>query len=198
MFLTLAFSAIFTTVSAEEELATGKLLIATEEVRGSDFARTVILLLHYDESGALGLVINRPIEATPKELLPELEGLKDYDSTAYWGGPVRMATMRALHRTDDPQDDEIQVFDSVHQMPLDEKIPQGATNQKSLRFFLGYAGWSPGQLDREILFGSWNIIPATEEAVFTEDPDKIWQELAPPRHYRASAGELLQRSIWVK
>ena len=56
------------------------------------------------------------------------------------------------------------------------------------RVYVGYAGWAPGQLDKEILFGSWHIIPATEEIVFTEDPDEIWQQLAPPQHYRASAG----------
>jgi putative transcriptional regulator len=172
--------------TADEKPATGKLLVATDEVRGSSFFQTVILLLHYDESGALGLVINRPTEATPDELLPELEGIKDYAGTTYWGGPVRLATMRALHRTDSPTEDEIFVLDMVYQMPLDE-LPTGEKNQQNLRFFVGYAGWSPGQLDREILFGSWDIIQATEETVFTDDADTIWETLSPPQSYRASA-----------
>lgn len=183
---------------ADEDLATGKLLVATDEVRGSTFVETVILLLHYDESGALGLIINRPTEAMPKELLPDLEGLRDYDGNAYWGGPVRLATMRALHRTNKPQDDEIHVFDSVHQMPLDEQLPSGATDATSLRFFIGYAGWSPGQLDREVLFGSWHIIKATEEAVFTEHPEMIWNTLSPPQHYRAAVEEPIHTSTPVK
>ncbi len=178
--------------SADEEPAMGKLLVATEEVQGSDFVRTVILLLHYDETGALGLVINRPTEVTPKELLPELEGLRNYDGTAFWGGPVRMGTMRALHRTESPADDEIQVFDTVHRVPLDNALPKDPTNTENLRFFIGYAGWSPGQLDREVLFGSWHIIPATEDAVFTEDPSEIWETLSPPRHYRASTERQIQ------
>ena len=183
---------------ADEDPATGKLLIATDEVQGSSFFKTVILLLHYDESGALGVVINRPTEATPDELLPELEGIKDYEGMTYWGGPVRLATMRALHRTDTPTDDEIHIFDAVHQMPLDEKLPAGDRNDKNLRFFIGYAGWSPGQLDREILFDSWHVIPATEEAVFAEDPDMLWETLSPPRHYRASVEEPVRTSIWAK
>ena len=177
---------ISTSSAADEKPATGKLLVATDDVRGSSFFHTVILLLHYDESGALGLVINRPTEATPDELLPELEGIKDYEGVTYWGGPVRLATMRALHRTDSPTEDEIFVVDKVYQMPLD-KLPTGEKNQKNLRFFIGYAGWSPGQLDREILFGSWDIIQATEETVFTDDPDTIWETLSPPQSYRASA-----------
>ena len=172
--------------TADEKPATGKLLVATDEVRGSSFFHTVILLLHYDESGALGLVINRPTEATPDELLPELEGIEDYAGMTYWGGPVRLATMRALHRTDSPTEDEIFVLDKVYQMPLD-KLPTGEKNQQNLRFFVGYTGWSPGQLDREILFGSWDIIQATEETVFTADPDTIWETLSPPQSYRASA-----------
>ncbi len=184
--------------SADEELATGRLLVATEEVQGSSFYQTVILLLHFDESGALGLVINRPTKTKPQELLPELEGLKNYDGMAYWGGPVRLATMRALHRTEIPADDEIHVFATVHQVPVADELPIGAINEKNLRFFVGYAGWSPGQLDREVLFGSWTIIPATEEAVFTENPDEIWEKLAPPRHYRASVTEPVPKSIWVK
>ncbi len=188
----IACSVVSPDSGAAEKLAMGKLLVATDEVQGAIFAETVILLLHYDESGALGLVINRPTETKPKELLPELDGLKDYDGTAYWGGPVRMATMRALHRTESPEDDEIHVFDTVHQVPLADELPKGESNTDNLRFFIGYAGWSPGQLDRELLFGSWTIISATEEVVFTEDSENIWETLAPPRHYRAWLEGLMQ------
>lgn len=187
-FLALVCCVIASAVCADDDPAMGKLLVATEEVQGAVFAETVILLIHYDESGALGLVINRPMDATPKEVLPELEGLDDYTGPLYWGGPVRMTVMRALHRTDRPQDDAIAVFGTVYRVPMKDKLPNNATNAENLRFFVGYAGWAPGQLDREILFGSWHIIPATEEIVFTEDPDEIWQQLAPPQHYRASAG----------
>ncbi len=183
---------------AIEAPAKGKLLVATDEVQGSSFFKTVVLLLHYDESGAMGIVINRPTEATPDELLPELEGINDYVGMTYWGGPVRLATMRALHRTDTPEDDEIHLFDTVHQMPLDESLPKGEKSEKNLRFFIGYAGWSPGQLEREILFDSWLVIPATEDAVFTDDPDMIWETLSPPRRYRASVEEPEQMSIWAK
>jgi putative transcriptional regulator len=177
---------------ADEGPGVGKLLVATDEVQGSTFYETVILLLHYDESGALGIVINRPTEAFPKDLLPQLEGIESYEGMVYWGGPVRLATMRALHRTDVPTENEIHVFDSVYRLPLNEGLPAAATNEKSLRFFIGYAGWSPGQLEKEILFGSWSIVPATEQSVFSEDSGTVWQSLSPPRHYRASIGQHTQ------
>ena len=182
---------------AGEELAAGKILVATEEVQGPTFAKTVILLIQYDGTGAMGFVINQPAETTPGELLPELQGLDDYDGTIYWGGPVEQSSMRALYRTDSPPEGAIPVFDSVHRLPLNKELPKSATNAENLRFFVGYAGWAPGQLDREMLFGSWTIIPASEDIVFAEDPSDLWQELAPPRHYRASIAGPVRNSISV-
>ena len=172
-------------VIADEDPAMGKLLVATEEVHGPTFAETVILLIHYDETGAMGLVINQPAEVTPEDLLPELDGLADYTDTVYWGGPVQLATMRALILTDEPPDDAIPVFDDVYRIPLDKKLPEDATSAENLRFFIGYTGWAAGQLDQELRFGSWHIIQATEDAVFTEDPSEIWRKLALPRYFRA-------------
>ena len=183
--------------SADEELAAGKILVATEEVQGPTFAKTVILLIQYDGTGAMGFVINHPAETTPGELLPELQGLDDYDGTIYWGGPVEQSSMRALYRTDSQPEGAIPVFDSVHRLPLNKELPKSATNAENLRFFVGYAGWAPGQLDREMLFGSWTIIPASEDIVFAEDPSDLWQELAPPRHYRASIAGPVRNSISV-
>ena len=77
-FLALACCLISAGVNADQVPATGKLLVATDEVRGLHFAETVILLLHYDESGTLGLVVNRPIAAAPIEALPQLEDLLIY------------------------------------------------------------------------------------------------------------------------
>lgn len=186
-FLTLVCCLISAGVSADEVPATGKLLVATDEVRGLHFAETVILLLHYDETGTLGLVVNRPIDALPIEALPQLEDLAEYRGTLYWGGPVRLSTMHALLRTDTPPDDAVQIFDAVHLVTPNETLLEAASNAANLRFFMGYAGWAPGQLERELAFDSWHVLPATEELVFAEDPSDIWRKLVPPRQYRAAA-----------
>jgi putative transcriptional regulator len=185
-FLALVFGVVPVCTSADEAPAMGKLLVATEEVRGPAFAETVILLLHYDEAGALGLVINRPMEAKPEEVLPDLHGIGNYQGTLYWGGPVRMSAMRALIRSDFPPDDALPVFDDVYRVPLDDSLPVNASSSDSLRFFIGYAGWAPGHLDRELRFGSWHVIPATGDVVFTDDPTVIWMRLSPPQRFRAA------------
>jgi putative transcriptional regulator len=185
-FLALACCAVPFGANADEDLGVGKLLVATEDVVGSDFVETVILLLHYDESGALGLVINKPLDVAPKEVLPDMERIGAYQGPLYWGGPVREFTLRALLLADDPPVDAVHIFGAVYGAALDEALPEGATDAAHLRFFLGYAGWSPGQLEREVFYGSWQIVSASEEIVFAEDPGTIWHHLQPPRQYRAA------------
>lgn len=193
-FLALACCAVSFGVSADEDLAMGKLLVATDEVRGPYFAESVVLLLHYDEQGAQGLVINRQMDAELMEVFPESESLAGYSGTLYWGGPVKMSTMRALLRTDTPPRDAVHIFGAVHQVPFDDTLPASTSNSANLRFFVGYAGWMPGQLERELGFGSWHVLSATEEVVFAEDPSMIWHYLSPPREYRAATGKANARA----
>lgn len=185
-FLAIACCAIPTAVSADEELGMGKFLVATDEVRGPSFSKTVILLLHYDEQGAMGLVVNRPAGASPAEAVPDLKGLAHYRGSLYYGGPVRLHTLRALLRTNSPTEDAVQIIDNVYLTDIDEALLEVASTESALRFYAGYAGWTAGQLEYEIRRGSWHVINATEEHIFTDDPERIWQNLQPPQEYRAA------------
>ena len=186
MVLALACCVISHGINAEEDLGKGKLLVATEVVQGRAFAESVILLLNYDATGAVGLVVNRPTEALPAQALPELAGIDRYEGTLYWGGPVELFTLRALLYSDAPPDNAVPIFDTVHLAPLDENLLDGASSNANLRFFVGYAGWAPGQLEQELAFGSWHIVAATEALVFTDDPGGIWRMLLPPPVRRVS------------
>jgi len=186
MVLALACCVISHGVNAEEDLGKGKLLVATEVVQGRAFAESVILLLNYGETGAVGLVVNRPTEALPAQALPELAGLDRYEGTLYWGGPVELFTLRALLHSDAPPDNAVPIFDRVHLALLDENLLDGASSNANLRFFVGYAGWAPGQLEQELAFGSWHIVAATEALVFADDPGGIWRRLLPPPVRRVS------------
>lgn len=175
----------------------GQLLVATEEVRGPFFRETVVLLLHYDEEGAQGLVINRPMPATPKEILPDLEGIERYQGTLYWGGPVQLGSLRALLRSSDPPREAVHIFGDVYLLPLDEHMPDAATDASGLRFFIGYAGWGAGQLDMELLRESWHVVPASGELVFAEDAAGIWRLLMPPSTIRAATGRGRSHSMYA-
>jgi putative transcriptional regulator len=180
LLLALACGVISNGINADDRLGKGKLLVATEAVQGPAFAESVVLILNYSAAGAEGLVVNRPTEVPPIRALPELAGLDRYEGTLYWGGPVEPFTLRALLHSDAPPDNAMPIFDTVHLAPLNENLFDGASSDVNLRFFAGYAGWAPGQLEHELEIGSWHIVAATEALVFTDDPGAIWQRLSPP------------------
>lgn len=174
------------TATADQAPARGKFLVATEFVQGDLFAETVILLLHYNEHGAMGIVVNRPTDIEPKEILAEVDAIPDYDGAIFWGGPVEMYSLRALQRTDSPPAGLDAIVGSVHLVPIDESLEDAPRDPGRLRLFIGYAGWSPGQLDREMERGSWRVVPASDEHVFAKDPRALWKRLTPPSVHRAA------------
>ena len=174
------------TANADQQAAAGKLLVATDEVRGEIFARTLILLLHYDEAGAMGLVVNRPTDVAPTEVLDDPEAMSGYRGTLFWGGPVEMAGLRVLVRSDSPPEGAMMVVDKVHLVPFEVAMDGTPADAAILRIYIGYAGWTAGQLDYELASGSWDVRPATAELVFADDPQSIWEQLKPVREYRAA------------
>lgn len=184
--LLLAAAIAAASARADGPAAAGKLLVATDEVRGEIFARTVILLLHYDETGAMGLVVNRPTDVLPEEVLDDPEVLSGYEGTLFWGGPVEMVGMRVLVRSESLPDGATPVVDDVHLVTFDDALKQLPADASGLRLYIGYAGWAPGQLDGELDIGSWDVRDATGDVVFSADPRGLWKELEPVREYRAA------------
>jgi len=141
-------------VYADSNPARGKLLVATEAVQGELFANTVVLLLYYDETGAFGLVVNRPTDVPLAEVLGEEEAIAAYRGTLFWGGPVHMDSLRALLVTDSPPADAEKIVESVYLVSYEDAFEAGAADTSRMRLFIGYAGWAPGQLERELAHGS--------------------------------------------
>ena len=166
---------------ADTELAKGQLLVASHEVPGPFFAESVVLLIQYSDKGAMGLVVNRPTQIAPTEALSRLEGLSDYRGTLYLGGPVEVSSVRALALMDESSELDTPVFGRIHLAPFNETLLEPPFNDASrLRFYVGYAGWAPGQLENEMARGDWQLHTATEELVFAEFPLETWEQLAPP------------------
>jgi putative transcriptional regulator len=99
---------------------------------------------------------------------------------------MSQSTMRALLRTDTPPADAEHIFAAVHLVNVDEALLASASDTAKLRFFVGYAGWSAGQLQRELAIDSWHIVAATEELVFAEEAADIWRKLLSTQQYRAA------------
>lgn len=171
---------------ADQVPAQGKLLIATELVQGELFEQTVVLLLHYDETGAFGLVVNRPTDVKPEELLADEDAIEGYSGTLFWGGPVQMDSLRALLLTDTPPAGAEQIIESVHLVSYEDALEGVPKDPASVRFFIGYAGWAPGQLDKEMAHGSWRVLPGSSEQVFVTEPRTLWKRLTPAQEQRAA------------
>lgn len=170
------------TVNAAEAPAQGRFLIATRELEESWFSRTVILLVQHDELGTMGLVINQPSDIRLTEMLPEVSHLADSDRKLYIGGPVATYGVTFLIQSDRPLEDAEHVFGNVYASGNRELLTERLYNDDStthLRLYAGHSGWSPGQLDREIARGSWKVIPADENMIFSTDSATLWRKLAP-------------------
>ena len=154
------------------ETLQGHLLIASPNLRDPNFFRSVVLLVQHNDQGALGLVLNRPLETSIQEAWPQVSELPcNAEGVLHQGGPCPGPLM-VLHT--DPTVSQIEVLDGLHFNTDKESIEQLVTQTAGpLRFFINYAGWGPGQLEGEIEAGGWVTTAAANEQVFGDDKE-LW------------------------
>lgn len=159
--------------------APGKFLVASRRLKDPNFSETVVLLLAYGEQGAMGLIINRPTPLRLASLLPEIEGIQERADPLYNGGPVEGNRLFVLVRSSKTIEGGDRLFADVYVSSSRAVLEQVATGQagQQFRVYAGYAGWVPGQLDREIHLGAWHLAPADAETVFKAEAAEIWPEL---------------------
>ena len=165
----------------------GFMLISETELRDPNFFRTVVLILNHDENGAMGLVVNRPSNAALSDLSEDLVGTNFSDHQVYIGGPVEQNYLFALHTgfpEDIKSDGAIEASEDIIFEPdfeilrsnFNKLLESSAEDVPSIRFFAGYAGWAPEQLEDELQRGDWVIIKALSALVFSDEPGKSWEQ----------------------
>ncbi len=158
----------------------GKFLVASRNLRDPTFSETVVLLTEYNRHGALGLIINRPTEVKLSKVLPEVKGLEARPDILYIGGPVAQRQMSLLIRSTSQPEGAHRVLKNIYVSSsltvLQRMIDDDAKGER-FRAYAGYAGWAPGQLDRELSRGGWHVLQADAETVFDKKPSEIWPEL---------------------
>lgn len=168
------------TTASASELATGKLLIANRRLRDPNFAEAVILLLEYSETGAMGVIINRPTTVSLATVLSQVQALKARKDLVYLGGPVGIEQILLLARVAQKPEDSKQILSDVYLVSSQTSLQQIVDRHDAdlrLRAYAGYAGWSPGQLDAEVARGDWYIQSTDAAAVFDTPADQLWPEL---------------------
>lgn len=157
--------------------APGILLIADPFLKDPNFLRTVVFLCEHKEEGSFGFVLNRKYEVTLDELLPDLEGHK---IPVYYGGPVQMDTVHFLHQYPNEIPGGFEVIKGVYWGGDFELLVNMIKNEKidlnKIRFFVGYSGWSDGQLKNELTEKSWLTVQATRKLVFHRNFEEIWKD----------------------
>ncbi len=160
------------------DLAAGKLLVASRELPDPNFAKTVILLVQYDEDGVVGLILNRRSKVPISRVLGEVAGAKGRPDPVYAGGPVGRTEVMALVRH--PSGDSKRVFGEIYLVSDKEDMQKTfatATDADAVHVYLGYSGWTEPQLENELDLGAWYIFPGSASAVFDDDPDSLWDRL---------------------
>lgn len=155
----------------------GILLIADPFLKDPNFLRTVVFLCEHKDEGSFGFVLNRQFENTLDELIPELEG---HQLPVYYGGPVQQNSIHFLHQYPEeiPGGQEVMSgvywggdFDAVVDL-----IKDPGFDPSKIRFYIGYSGWSEGQLLTEMNEKTWLTVKASRRLVFHKDHNEIWKD----------------------
>jgi putative transcriptional regulator len=158
----------------------GQLLVATPSMGDPRFERTVILIIQHSPSGALGIVINKPVGETSIASVFEALGQKGSDVAGdvrvFSGGPVQPEVGFVVHSADYHRPETVAVNDRLSMTSsLDILRDIGARKGPAkILVAFGYTGWGPNQLEREIDERAWGIVEADPALVFDEDRDKVW------------------------
>jgi putative AlgH/UPF0301 family transcriptional regulator len=163
-----------------KNLGVGKLLVASRGLGDPHFAKTVILLVRYDDQGVLGLILNRRTDVPLSRVLENLKAAKDRSDPVYLGGPVETPAAFALFKSPAKIEGAEHIFDGVYLInskPLFEQTISSQPKPDVFHVYLGYAGWTQDQLWQEVGLGAWFVFPAEASTVFNADPDSLWLEM---------------------
>jgi putative transcriptional regulator len=149
----------------------GRFLVATPIIGSPPFERSVVFLLEHDDSGTIGIVINRPTDLPVEEHLPGFGDMLSDPPLVFLGGPVSSDTAVAIGRGTAIEFLRPSAVPGIGIVDIDQPV----TDLESLRIFAGYAGWDPGQLEEELAEGAWWIVYPDVDDVFTSRVDGMWE-----------------------
>jgi len=156
----------------------GSLLIAEPSIIGDlSFNRSVVLLADHSDEGSIGFILNKPLEYTINDLVPEMKS----NFKVYNGGPVEQDNLYFIHKIPDLIPDSIEIslgifwggdFSKVVELMEENKI-----QDKDIRFFLGYSGWDKDQLESELNSNSWVVFENIyKDEIIAKSCDSFWKE----------------------
>ncbi len=162
--------------SNSQKPATGKILISEPLLQDAYFRRSVVLLIeHSEQEGTVGVILNKPLDVTFNKVVKNSPVL---EAGMYLGGPVETGNVYFLHTLGDRIENSIEInkglFWGGNIEQVNELIRLNIILPESIRFFIGYSGWEPKQLDNELKLNSWAIVKATSKEIWKQTPSGLW------------------------
>jgi len=179
----LAFAALLPGVAAAQQAERNKeaiLLVASPDMLDPRFAQTVVLVTFPPDTGPMGVVLNRPSKVELRELWPERADRQERTDPICYGGPVEPNGLLFVFRMSPPPTRAAWVTEDIY-FSGDGKVLDKLLEQRrpvrGQRFFAGFAGWAPGQLEQEIDDGGWYVLPVDPEVIFNMPAEDMWDRL---------------------
>ena len=160
------------------EVKTGSLLVSQPFLIDSYFSRSVILICEHNKNGSLGFQVNKCLKFNLNDISQDIF----VKEKIYLGGPVNNKNIYFIHRHDNLEENSIainkDIFFGKNIKKLTHLIFNNKIDFKHYKFFLGYSGWSSGQLENEIKDNSWIVIPEFDsEIIFSNKHEDIWKNI---------------------
>ncbi|MEM9837017.1 MAG: YqgE/AlgH family protein [Bacteroidota bacterium] len=160
------------------ELKNGTVLLAEPFMMDPNFKRAAIMLAEHSEEGTIGFILNRPVDMMINELV---EDFPEISAPVLYGGPVQTDTLHYLHNVGELLADSREILPGIfwggdfEQLKL--LIEKGLIQPNDIRFYVGYSGWSKGQLIDEMKYGSWVTAPMDANYLFSNKPEQLWSQV---------------------
>ena len=162
----------------QEVLRKGKILLAEPFMLDPNFKQAVILLCEHENNGSLGFILNKSLNMPVSDLIADFP---DFEAEAFYGGPVQTDTIHYIHNVGDLLEGSQMVSQGVYWGGDFEKlkflIQTRLIDVTNIRFFVGYSGWSPGQLSEEMELHSWILADMDSNYAFKKNERLLWQEI---------------------
>lgn len=165
--------------SKKVQINAGTLLLAEPFMADPNFQRSVVLVCDYHrEEGCVGFILNKPLNMNICDLVKDFP---DFSSSVLFGGPVQTDTIHYIHNVGDMLEGSVLVSQGVYWGGDFEKLKFLVENQlimpHNIRFFVGYSGWSAGQLEEEMDTSSWVLSEMDANYLFKEKSQGLWQRV---------------------
>ena len=162
----------------KHQVSTGKVLLAEPFMQDPNFKRAAILLTDYSEEGSVGFILNKQLDMRIDSLVADFP---EFDSIVFYGGPVQTDTIHYIHDVGDLLEKSTLIADGIYWggdfKKLKVLISTGLIEPKNIRFYVGYSGWSEGQLDEELETGSWVVADMDANYLFQTNHEALWQKI---------------------